>query len=121
MNRTGQLQYLIDFLLAEMPEYREQAETFPPDDASQRRLLRSLMNIRPPMPLDPKFLEVQDALLSAEVEEKGVVGPPDGSDRGGGAPDTEPPPGKVCGEDVRPDDDLKAEKKNGPGYHSCRI
>ena len=73
MNRTGQLQYLIDFLLAEMPEYREQAETFPPDDASQRRLLRSLMNIRPPMPLDPKFLEVQDALLSAEVEEKGVV------------------------------------------------
>ena len=73
MNRTGQLQYLIDFLLAEMPEYREQAETFPPDDASQRRLLRSLMNVRPPMPLDPKFLEVQDALLSAEVEEKGVV------------------------------------------------
>ena len=73
MNRTGQLQYLIDFLLAEMPEYREQAETFPPDDASQRRLLRSLMNVRPPMPLDPKFLEVQDELLSAETAAKGVV------------------------------------------------
>ena len=77
MNRTGQLQYLIDFLLAEMPEYREQAEIFPPDDASQRRLLRSLMNIRPPMPLDPKFLEVQDELLSAETAAKGVV---DGED-----------------------------------------
>ena len=73
MNRTGQLQCLIDFLLAEMPEYREQAETFPPDDASQRRLLRSLMNVRPPMPLDPRFLEVQDKLLSAETAAKGVV------------------------------------------------
>ena len=43
------------------------------DAFSQRRLLRSLMNVRPPMPLAPKFLEVQDALLSAEREEKGVV------------------------------------------------
>ena len=66
MCRSGQLQYLIDCLWAEMPEYREQAETLAPDDASQRRLLRSLINVRPPMPLDPKFLEVQDALLSAE-------------------------------------------------------
>ncbi len=73
MNRMEQLQCLTGFLLAEMPEYREQAETFPPDDASQRRLLRSLMNVRPPMPLDPKFLEVQDELLSAETAAKGVV------------------------------------------------
>ena len=73
MNRTEQLHYLIDFLLSEMPEYREQAEIFPPDDNSQRLLLRSLMNVRPPMPLDPAFLEVQDELLSAETAEKGVV------------------------------------------------
>ena len=53
--------------------YREQAEAFPVDAFSQRRLLRSLMNVRPPMPLAPKFLEVQDALLSAEREEKDVV------------------------------------------------
>ena len=56
-----------------MPQYREQAERFPADDASQRRLLRSLMNVRPPMPLDPAFLKVQNELLSAEREEKGVV------------------------------------------------
>ena len=31
------------------------------------------MNVRPPMPLDPSFLAVQDTLLSAEREEKGVV------------------------------------------------
>ena len=40
MNRKEQLQYLIDFLLAEMPEYREQAENFPPHDATPRRLQR---------------------------------------------------------------------------------
>ena len=73
MDRRDQLAFLIDALLAEMPEYREQAGQFPPDDTSQRRLLRSLMNVRPPMPLDLAFLEVQDALLSAETEEKGVV------------------------------------------------
>ena len=73
MDRRDQLAFLIDALLAEMPEYREQAGQFPPDDISQRRLLRSLMNVRPPMPLDRAFLEVQDALLSAETEEKGVV------------------------------------------------
>ena len=73
MERSEQLQYLNQTLLDEMPRYREQAAQFPTDDASQRRLLRSLMNVRPPMPLDPAFLEVQDALLSAEREEKGVV------------------------------------------------
>ena len=73
MTRLEQIRTLNTILLKEMPQYREQAERFPDDDASQRRLLRSLMNVRPPMPLDPVFLEVQDALLSAEREEKGVV------------------------------------------------
>ena len=73
MDRREQVQYLNQTLLAEMPQYREQAEAFPVDAFSQRRLLRSLMNVRPPMPLAPKFLEVQDALLSTEREEKGVV------------------------------------------------
>lgn len=73
MNRTQQIQYLIQVLLKEMPAYQEQARVFPQDELSQRRLLRSLMNVRPPMPLDPSFLAVQDGLLSAEREEKGVV------------------------------------------------
>ena len=73
MDRREQVQYLNQTLLAEMPQYREQAEAFPVDAFSQRRLLRSLMNVRPPMPLAPEFLEVQDALLSTEREEKGVV------------------------------------------------
>ena len=73
MNRSEQIQYLNRFLLDEMPEYKEQALAFPHDAAAQRRLLRSLMNVRPPMPLKPEFLTVQDALLSAEAAEKGVV------------------------------------------------
>ena len=56
MDRREQVQYLNQTLLAEMPQYREQAEAFPVDAFSQRRLLRSLMNVRPPMPLAPKFL-----------------------------------------------------------------
>ena len=73
MNRSEQLKYLNQALLSEMPQYREQAEASPGDEATRRRLLRALMNVRPPLPLSPGFLEVQDALLSAETEEKGVV------------------------------------------------
>lgn len=73
MERFKQIQKLNALLLAEMPEYQEQAADFPKEEAAQRRLLRSLMNVRPPMPLAPDFLSLQDALLSAEREEKGVV------------------------------------------------
>ena len=71
MNRMEQIRYLNELLLEEMPEYREQAAEFPEDE--QRRLLRSLMNLRPPGGLSQAFLDVQDALLSAEREDKGVV------------------------------------------------
>ena len=73
MERQEQVHDLIEMLLAEMPQYREQAKAFPPDHGAQRKLLRALMNVRPPMPLSPDFLDIQDALLSAEREEKGVV------------------------------------------------
>lgn len=73
MTRMEQIQFLNRILLSEMPEYRARAEAFPLEEAAQRRLLRSLMNVRPPMPLRADFLAVQDALLGAEREEKGVV------------------------------------------------
>ena len=73
MNRMEQIHFLNQILLSEMPEYHKQAAEFPKDITAQRRLLRSLMNVRPPMPLHADFLKVQDALLSAEREEKGVV------------------------------------------------
>ncbi len=73
MDRLTAIRNLNDMLLAEMPEYRLQAGGFPPDDAAQRRLLRSLMNVRPPMPLRRDFLALQDTLLSEEREARGAV------------------------------------------------
>lgn len=73
MTRIEQIQRLSKLLLAEMPEYQEQAARFPQEETAQRWLLRSLMNVRQPMPLSPDFLALQDELLSAEQEEKGVV------------------------------------------------
>lgn len=76
MDRLTAIRSLNNMLLNEMPEYQSQAREFPQDAASQRRLLRSLMNVRPPMPLRRDFVTVQDELLSAEREEKGVVDVP---------------------------------------------
>ena len=73
MKREAQVEFLIRILLEEMPYYRGRAESFPREGEGRRRLLRGLMNLRPPMPLRPDFLAVQDALLSAEREERGVV------------------------------------------------
>ena len=72
MDRRKQIEQLNQMLLAEMPAYRPWAAEFQAREGA-RRLLRALMNIRPPLPLDPDFLRLQDALLSAEREERGVV------------------------------------------------
>lgn len=68
------VQRLNEILLEEEPEYRQQAAQFPADAESQRRLLRSLMNVRyPGKKLGSEYLRLQDWLLSMEREEKGVV------------------------------------------------
>lgn len=73
MEYAEHIHALNDFLLREMPEYRTQAAQLPTEETAQRRLLRSLMNTRHPTPLSPGFLALQDELLSAEREEKGIV------------------------------------------------
>ena len=72
MDRLSQIEQLNQMLLAEMPACRPWAAEFQAREGA-RRLLRALMNLRPPLPLDPDFLRLQDALLSAEREERGVV------------------------------------------------
>lgn len=67
------IQKLNALLLDEMPEYRAQVVQVGEDHAAQRGLLRALMNVRPPRPLSEEFLHLQDELLSAEREERGVV------------------------------------------------
>ncbi len=71
MNQQERRRWLIDALLSEMPGYR--SEVFPFTADRQWRLLRSLMNVRPPMPADEEFLRVQDAFLRQMTAEKGVT------------------------------------------------
>ena len=67
------IQKLNAMLLDEMPEYRAQAAEVSDDKEAQRGLLRALMNVRPPRPLSPEFLRLQDELLMQETKERGVV------------------------------------------------
>lgn len=71
MTHSEKRVYLIKELLSEQPQYRDME--LPDDAEEQKRLLRSLMNIRPPRPIDTEFLKVQDEYLSEEVRAKGIT------------------------------------------------
>ncbi len=60
-NQAQRRQYLIRTLLEEQPRYRN--IPIPGDAGEQERLLRSLMNVRPPRPIGERFLAVQDQYL----------------------------------------------------------
>ncbi len=64
--------WLIQALLAENPRRYEDA-SIPSGEADQCRLLRALMNLRPPAPVSPEFLHVQDAYLQKELADKGIT------------------------------------------------
>jgi O-acetyl-ADP-ribose deacetylase (regulator of RNase III) len=71
MNQNERRRWLIHALLDEMPQY--QYPVFPYTADRQWRLLRSLMNVRPPMPVSEEFLQIQDAFLKEMTEGKGIV------------------------------------------------
>ena len=71
MNQNERRRWLIHALLDEMPQY--QYPVFPYTADRQWRLLRSLMNVRPPMPVSEEFLQIQDDFLKEMTEEKGIV------------------------------------------------
>lgn len=73
MDRLQLISKLNEILLEERPQCRESAAQFGQDEGAQRRLLRSLMNTRPPVPFARGYLVLQDELLSIEREEKGVA------------------------------------------------
>lgn len=65
MNQDERCTWLIRQLLREQ-RWEEQIEI--PDQFSQRQhLLRGLMNVRPPWPMDPKWLRIQDDYLQTEL------------------------------------------------------
>ena len=68
MNR---LDYLIDYLLKEDPQYSEMQ--IPEDLQGKRNLFRALRNVRWPKPVSEEFLRLQDEELQEQLKEKGVV------------------------------------------------
>ena len=71
MNQQERCLWLIRALLDETPQYRDMAV---PLGAERRwQLLRSLMNVRPPMPVTDEFLRVQDEFLKEMTAEKGIT------------------------------------------------
>ena len=75
MNTLERIHYLNKILLEEMPQYKADAATFPDEIHAQRRLLRSLMNLRQPGPISADFMREQDILLQEEAANKSVVTP----------------------------------------------
>lgn len=74
MTQLEKIRKLNKMLLQEMPEYQIQAVQIDFDDYKQQRLfLRSLMNLREPMPISEEFLNLQDDFLTQEALEKEIV------------------------------------------------
>ena len=71
MNQEERRIKLIKLLLDENPEY--QAIGIPDSVDEQRRLLRSLMNVRSPGAIDEDFIKIQDEYLTSATSEKGIT------------------------------------------------
>ena len=70
MTQTKRREYLIQYLLNEQPNNHT---AIPDDVQSQKRLLRSLMNVRIPKPIGDEFLRVQDEYLQEELAQKHIT------------------------------------------------
>lgn len=70
MTQSERRLYLINYLLTEQ---NESSEGIPADETSQKRLLRSLMNVREAKTISEDFLHIQDDYLQAELAQKKTV------------------------------------------------
>jgi len=75
MTQEERLDLLVGRFLEDSGEYRDLAVA--DDAAEKRRVLRSLMNIRMPRPMDEDTLRLQDDYLRGRIAENGVVLPAD--------------------------------------------
>lgn len=71
MDQREKRVYLIQQLINEKKEYR--TIPIPDEEEEQKKLLRSLMNIRSPHAVSQDFLTVQDSYLQQENAKKGIV------------------------------------------------
>ena len=69
MDRLENIDFCIRYLM-----HQDGVEAdIPPTLEGKQRLLRALMNVWEPQPLSEAFLQVQDAELQAQLQDKGVV------------------------------------------------
>lgn len=71
MTQAERRLFLIRSLMKEKTEYRDLS--IPAESGEQKRLLRSLMNVRAPAAADGEFLRVQDDYLRQELAEGGIT------------------------------------------------
>ncbi len=71
MKHSEKRLYLIKKLLLEQPQYK--GIEIPDNTDEQKKLLRSLMNIRPPYSIEEEFLKIQDEYLGEEVLKRGIT------------------------------------------------
>lgn len=71
MNQSERRNYLIRELLQEEKQYQD--VKIPSNSSEQKRLLRSLMNVRMPKEIDDDFLKIQDEYLQSELEKKKIT------------------------------------------------
>jgi O-acetyl-ADP-ribose deacetylase (regulator of RNase III) len=71
MNQSEKRIYLIKELVAENPNLR--GTRIPADSGDQRRVLRSLMNIRWAAPISEEFEKIQDEYLQEINKDRGIV------------------------------------------------
>ena len=71
MNQVERRMYLIRKLLSERPKYANMP--IPTNAQEQKKLLRSLFNIRMPEPVSEECLKIQDEYLQEEISRKGVT------------------------------------------------
>lgn len=57
--------------MKEQPQYSKME--IPTNEQKQKVLLRSLFNIRMPLPVNDAFLDVQNAYLQEEIRRKGIT------------------------------------------------
>ena len=71
MTQAEKREYLITELLKESPEYENLK--IPTNEREQKKLLRSLFNIRMPLPVSDDFIAIQNEYLREETRQKGIT------------------------------------------------
>lgn len=71
MTHTEKRWFLLRSLLDEEPRFER--IDIPDSETEQKRLLRSLFNIRLPHPVSATFLQIQDEYLREEIAQKGIT------------------------------------------------